>query len=354
MALSKKTLVWTGVVAVAVLLLALPKFLGGDDAGPAARPARGGGDTLLVTAEALRPTLIEDRTRTTGTLLPEEAVDLRAELGGRLTALRFQEGSVVRRGQLLATLDTDVLEAEVQAVRSRRELAGVQAERMQALFDIGGASRQALDQALSEVRVLDAELARLRAEIERRRIYAPFSGQIGLRDVSPGAYVSPGDRIATLRVTNPLKLEFAVPERYLGRLGEGAGVVFTVPGQADTFRATVYAVEPAVDPATRTYTVRARVPNPGDALRPGSFAEVELVFDRIEDALTVPAGAVVPGVDSAAVFVVEAGKAARRAVATGIRTSDRVQVVGAVAVGDTVLTSGLNQVRPGQPVRVVR
>src|SRR5690606_36491000 len=136
MALSKKTLVWTGVVAVAVLLLALPKFLGGDDAGPAARPARGGGDTLLVTAEALRPTLIEDRTRTTGTLLPEEAVDLRAELGGRLTALRFQEGSVVRRGQLLATLDTDVLEAEVQAVRSRRELAGVQAERMQALFDI--------------------------------------------------------------------------------------------------------------------------------------------------------------------------------------------------------------------------
>jgi membrane fusion protein (multidrug efflux system) len=172
-----------------------------------------------------------------------------------------------------------------------------------------------------------------------------------LRAVSTGAYVSPGDRIATLRVTNPLKLEFSVPELYLGRVREGAAVVFTVPGQEGTFRATVYAIEPSVEQATRAFTVRARTSNPGE-LSPGAFAEVELVLDQVDDALVVPAAALVPGADSASVFVVEEGKAVRRSVLPGIRTADRVQVTGAVAEGDLVLTSGVDQVRSGQDVRI--
>jgi membrane fusion protein (multidrug efflux system) len=301
----------------------------------------------------VRQELVEDVVATTGQLMAEEEVALRAEVAGRITALRFQEGSYVRRGQLLAVLDTDVLEAQLAAVRTRRDLAATQAERQRALFEIGGLSRQALDQAEAEARVLEAEMAQLRAEIERRRIYAPFAGQIGLRSVSPGAYVSPGDPLATLRVTSTLKLEFAVPELYLGRVRAGDPVVFTVPGQEGAFRASVYAVEGAVDPSTRAFTVRARTSNPG-ALSPGAFAQVALALDRVEDALVVPAAAVVPGVDSAAVYVVEDGRAVRRAVRTGIRTADRVQVSGEVAAGEVVLTSGLEQVRPGQPVRVAQ
>jgi membrane fusion protein (multidrug efflux system) len=352
----KKTVLWTGVAVGALALLVVPKLVGGEDGGsggPGGGPGgRGGGDTLLVTAAPVRQELMEDVVATTGQLLAEEEVELRAEVAGRITALRFAEGGYVGRGQLLAVLDTDVLEAQLAAVRTRRDLAATQAARQRQLHEIGGLSRQALDQAEAEARVLEAEMAQLRAEIERRRIYAPFAGQIGLRSVSPGAYVSPGDPIATLRVTGTLKLEFAVPEAYLGRVRAGDAVVFTVPGQEGTFRAAVYAVEGAVDPATRAFAVRARTANPGD-LTPGAFAQVELALDRVDDALVVPASAVVPGVDSAAVFVVEDGKAARRAVATGIRTADRVQVSGAVAPGEVVLTSGLEQVRPGQPVRVV-
>ncbi|HLT48634.1 MAG TPA: efflux RND transporter periplasmic adaptor subunit [Rubricoccaceae bacterium] len=356
----KKTMIWSGVALGVLALLFVPRLLGGDEAGPGGpgggpggRPGGArGGDTLVVTAVPVRQELLEDVVATTGQLMAEEEVELRAEVAGRITALRFQEGSVVRRGQLLAVLDTDVLEAQLAAVRTRRDLAVTQAERQRALFEIGGLSRQALDQAEAEARVLEAEMAQLAAEIARRRIYAPFSGQIGLRSVSPGAYVSPGDPIATLRVTGTLKLEFAVPEAYLGRVGPGDAVVFTVPGQEGTFRAEVYAVEGAVDPSTRAFTVRARTANPG-GLTPGAFARVELALDRVEDALVVPASAIVPGVDSAAVFVVEDGKAARRAVSTGIRTADRVQVMGEVAAGEVVLTSGLEQVRPGQPVRVL-
>ena len=350
----KKTVLWTGVAAGVLALLVVPKLVDGEEGGPAGPGGpRGGSDTLVVTAEPVRQELVEDVVATTGQLLAEEEVALRAEVAGRITALRFAEGSYVGRGQLLAVLDTDVLEAQLAAIQTRRDLAVTQADRQRALFEIGGLSRQALDQAEAEARVLEAEMAQLRAEIGRRRIVAPFAGQIGLRSVSPGAYVSPGDPIATLRVTSALKLEFAVPEAFLGRLREGDAVVFTVPGQEGTFRATIYAVEGAVNPSTRAFTVRARTANPG-GLTPGAFAQVELALDRVEDALVVPASAVVPGVDSAAVFVVEDGKAARRAVLTGIRTADRVQVSGAVAAGESVLTSGLEQVRPGQPVRVVR
>jgi membrane fusion protein (multidrug efflux system) len=140
----------------------------------------------------------------------------------------------------------------------------------------------------------------------------------------------------------------------MGRVRPGDDVVFEVPGQERTFRGTIYAIEQAVNAASRSFTVRARTPNPGGILGPGAYAEVELVLDRVDDALIVPAGAVLPGPDSSSVFVVERGIASRRPVATGIRTSDRVQIIGAVAAGDTVLTSGVDQVRPGQPVRIAR
>lgn len=359
--LRRTVLRWGGVALVAVALLVALRLFGGSDetadgapgAGPGGRgggPGGRGSDTLAVTVAVVRAETIEDALTTTGTLLPWESVEVRAEVAGRITRLGFAEGTFVRAGQTLATLDAGVLEAQIEAARTRRDLAAVQAGRRRELYGIGGLARQELDAAEADVRVLDAELARLRAEADRLRIVAPFSGQIGLREVSVGAYVSPGDRIATLRATDRLRLEFSVPELYIGQVGIGDAVVFTVPGQERTFRATVYAVEPNVAEATRAFTVRAQTANPG-GLTPGAFAQVELVTERADDAVVVPASAVVPGVDSSAVFVVVGGTAERRSVRTGIRTSDRVQVVGDVSAGDTVLTSGTDQVRPGQAVR---
>ena len=348
----QKTALWIGVACLAVALLVVPRFLGGDaeaESAPEAGPR--GADTLAVTVAEVSEELLEDRVTTTGTLLPWEAVDLRAEVAGRVTGLNFSEGSFVRQGQTLVSLDTDVLRAQIEGARTRRDLAQVQAQRRRELFEIGGLSRQELDQAESEARVLDAELAELAAEVRRRQVVAPFSGEIGLREVSVGAYVAPGDRIATLRITGQLRLEFTVPERYLGRIREGEPVRFKVPGQEDSFVATIYATEPAIDPATRAFTVRARARNPGGVLKPGAFAEVDLVLDEIPDALLIPTASVVTGADSTTVYVVRGGKAVPQAVTTGVRTADRIQITSGLASGDVVLTSGLDEVRPGQAVR---
>ena len=348
----QKIALWSGVALAAAALLFLPRLLGGDAAAPA-EGERGdrGSDTLTVTVAEVSRELLEDKVTTTGTLLPWEAVDLRAEVAGRVAALGFDEGAFVGQGQVLVTLDTEVLGAQIEGARTRRDLARVQAQRRRELFEIGGLSRQELDQAESEARVLDAELAQLAAEVRRRRIVAPFAGEIGLREVSLGAYVSPGDRIATLRVTSQLRLEFTVPERYLGQVRQGEPVRFRVPGQPDSFVGTIYAIEPSVDAATRAFTVRARVRNPGGVLVPGAFAEVELVLDEVPDALLVPTASVVTAADSSRVFVVRDGKAVPQAVTLGVRTADRIQVTSGLGPGDVVLTSGLDQVRPGQAVR---
>lgn len=349
----QKTALWVGVGVLIVALLLVPRLFGGDDAEAEGSPAGGsrGSDTLAVTVAPVEQRLLEDRVTTTGTLLPWEAVELRAEVSGRVVGLSFNEGSFVRQGQTLVTMDTDVLQAQVQAARTRRDLATVQAQRRRELFDIGGLSRQALDEAESEARVLDAQLAELSAEVRRRRVVAPFSGEVGLRDVSVGAYVAPGDRIATLRIVGQLRLEFTVPERYLGQIREGSSVRFTVPGQPDPFVAQIYAIEPAVDQATRAFTVRARAQNPGGVLRPGSFAEVELVLSEVPDALLIPTSAVITGADSTTVYVVRDGTAVPRSVQTGVRTADQIQILSGLLAGDVVLTSGLDEVRPGQPVR---
>ena len=347
----KKIALWVGVALAALALLLIPRFLEDDaEAGPSEEGPRGG-DTLSVTVSPVSQELLEDRVTTTGTLLPWEAVDVRSEVAGRVVAINFSEGTFVGQGQTLVSLDTDVLRAQIEGARARRDLAGVQAGRYRELFEIGGLSRQELDQAESEARVLDAELSQLSAEVRRRQVVAPFAGEIGLRQISVGAYVAPGDPIATLRITGQLRLEFTVPERYLGQVSQGQVVRFSVPGQEDDFAATVYATEPNVDPATRAFTVRARVRNPGGVLTPGAFAEVGLVLNEIPEALMIPTASVITGADSTTVFLVVDGTAVPRAVTTGVRTADRIQVTSGLSRGDVVLTSGLNQVRPGQAVR---
>jgi membrane fusion protein (multidrug efflux system) len=347
----QKTGAWIGVVVVLVALVVWQILTSGGVASEQAGGAQRAPDTLSVTVAPVAQERLEDRVATTGTLLPWESVDLRAEVAGRVTSLAFEEGSRVRNGQTLVTLDTQVLQAQIQGVRTRRDLAGVQADRRRELFEIGGLSRQALDEADAASRVLDAELAQLSAEVTRRRIVAPFEGVVGLREVSVGAYLSPGDRVATLRVTSPLRLEFTVPERYLGKVREGDAISFRVPGQEVEFGATVLATEPAVDPVTRAFTVRARVGNPDDVLRPGSFAEVQLVLDAVDDALLIPTASVVTGADSTKVFILKDGTAVSRLVTTGVRTSDRIQITSGLQAGDVVLTSGLDIVREGQAVR---
>lgn len=350
-----KRLVIAGIIVLVLGLLAWPKLRssGGNGGEAVAAPAgsqRGG--ALTVTAYVVEPVPMQDRIRATGSLLADEAVDLSTEAAGRVTSISFQEGSRVQRGQLLLQINPAELQAQRERLRYRIELAETREARQRSLLEIGGISQDEYEGTLGEVNVLRAELSLIEAQLAKTQVRAPFSGVIGLRYVSEGAYVAPQTRIATLQALSPMKVEFAVPERYTGRVRPGTTVTFRVAGSEQPYRGEVYAVEPQVDLETRQLLVRARVPNPDGILVPGAFADIELVVDERTDALPVPAIAVVPEMGGAVVWTVQDGKATPRNVETGMRTDEAVQITDGLTPGDTVLVTGLQAVRPGQDVRV--
>ncbi len=192
----------------------------------------------------------------------------------------------------------------------------------------------------------------MEAQIDKTQVRAPFTGRIGLRQVSEGSYLSPQTTIATLQRVRPIKIDLSVPEKYGSQIQEGQKIRFTVRSSDQTYDGTIYAIEPQINAETRTLPMRARAPNPNGTLRPGAFADVTVVLGILDDALSVPAFAVTPSLGTQRVFVVEDGTAKPRNVTLGIRTDSTVQITDGLAPGDTVITSGIQGLRAGLNVRV--
>lgn len=346
-----KRLIIGSLLLVVLVGLAWPK-LTISEVDDGARGAAGAAAPLAVQAYVVTPTVLADRVLTTGTLRANEAVTLSSESAGRITEILFDEGRRVQQGALLLKINDAELQAQRVRIEYRLRLAEEQVARQQALLAKGGVSQEAFDRTQNELNVLRAELQLNAAQIAKTEVRAPFDGILGLRHVSAGSYLTPQSPIATLQDVTPIKLDFSIPEKYAGLVGVGAEVRFRVSGQGRTFRGTVFAVEPRIDEETRTLQMRATSPNEDLALLPGAFADVELVVNEIPDALAVPAIAVVPDLQGTKVYVVENGRVQPRPVETGLRTDSAVQIVSGLAPQDTVLTSGLLQVRPGVPVQV--
>lgn len=339
---------------VIVGLLAWPKIKPASSGQERAPSAAGGSQGFTATAYVVQPLHMSDRVRATGTLQADESVDLSAEVAGRVTGIYFREGSNVTRGQLLVQINDAELQAQRERLHYRIELAETREERQRRLLEIGGVSRDEYDGALGELNVLRAELSLVDAQLARTEIRAPFSGVIGLRHISEGAYVAPQTRIATLQALSPMKLEFSIPERYAAHVQIGHTIEFTVSGSQETFRGVVYAFEPNVSLDTRTLLIRARVSNPQGILLPGSFADLELTVQEIPDALSLPTTAIVPDLDGPRIWLVENGRATSRIVQTGLRTDNTIQIThDGIARGDTVLVTGLQAAREGLPVRIL-
>lgn len=320
-------------------------------AAPAATPSRPP-PALVVTGVRVTPVPFAETITANGTLRADESVELQAELSGKVVAINFREGARVRAGDLLVKIDDSSLQASLRRAEARRELAQFREQRIKLLLDQGGYSQQTYDEARSELTIQDAEADLIRAEINKTEIRAPFDGVVGLRSVSLGAYVNPSIRIATLQRVHTLKLDLSIPERYSTRIEAGAPVRFTVAGSGETHEGEVYAVEPRIDVSTRTVLLRALCHNPHQILLPGTFARIELTVTRAEDALLVPAIAVIAGLDERFVFVAKGERAERVRVRTGARTATEVHIIEGLAPGDTVLTSGVQQLRQGMPVQV--
>jgi len=302
--------------------------------------------TLVVAAQSLEEELIA-----TGTIRADESIEVRPEISGKLMKIHFQEGGVVRAGELLVVINDAELRASRQRAIYRRELAELKTRRLALLRDRGGVTQQDYDIAASELDVLNAEVTVIEAQLAHTEIRAPFDGVVGLRTVSEGAYVTPATRIATFQRLDRLKVDFSVPEKYAFRLDPEGAVDVTVADGGRPLAGRILAFEPLVDAATRTVQVRATCPNPTGRLFSGGFVRVRLRLNRIPDAILVPAQALVPGATDQGVYVIENGQARRRVVRTGTRTGEAVQILEGLRAGDLLIVSNLQQMRAGLPVR---
>jgi membrane fusion protein, multidrug efflux system len=310
------------------------------------------GGPVRVSTFIVQPADFAETVSSTGTLRAEEAVELQAEINGKVVAIDFREGSRVQKGHLLVKLNDADLRAQLERAVHRSELATLREKRIAQLLKQGVARQEEYDIALSELDIQRAEFELIQAQIEKTEVRAPFDGVVGLRYVSEGAFVNATTRVATLQRLDKLKVDFSVPEKYASRITLGGPITFSISGGDRKYSGEIYAYDPRIDSVTRTVLIRALCPNPNGRLLPGAFAHVELTLDQLKNAMLIPALAVVPGLIEKNVFVIENGKAERRAVETGTRLESTVHILSGLQPGDVVITSGLQQIRPGQAVIV--
>lgn len=354
---AKLNLVAAAFASVIAMIVLGPKlgavFLSRDVHG--AEPAPAGSRTMpgqvRVTAVTVARAPFAETLTASGTILAEEDVELRSEVAGRIVSIAFREGARVRKGELLVKLDDTKLHALRQRTLHRRDLALLRERRLAGLAAQKLVRQEEYDTAASELKVQEADLAVIDAQLEKTEVRAPFDGRIGLRYVSEGAYVTPTSRLAALHRIARVKVDFPVPERYAPRLKLGAEVRIRA-ASGDQVLGQVYAIDPQVDEATRTCTLRALAPNASERLLPGGAVEVQLTLDEINDALFLPADAVLSSAAGKHVFVVENETAVLRAVRSGNRTEDSVQILAGLSEGDIVITSGLQQLRAGARVAI--
>ncbi|MCI4590110.1 efflux RND transporter periplasmic adaptor subunit [Sphingobium sp. BYY-5] len=306
----------------------------------------------LVEASPIAPASFTDNVEAVGTALANEQVVLSAPVTERITALNFADGGFVAKGQVIATLAIGQEKAELASAEATALQAGQQLQRIQALKARGFATGATLEQqtALASAARANADLAR--ASIGDRIIRAPFAGWVSLRTVSPGAIVTAGTPIATVSDISRIKLDFTVPETRLSMLREGMPIKAVSAAWPDRpFNGVIATIDPVIDPATRAVRVRAILPNPDKALKPGMLLTVS-VLARQRQSLAVPELAVIGDGDERFVFVIEDRIAKRVKVNTGIRQNGLVEITSGITPGQTVVTEGVVKLTDGVTVRL--
>ncbi|MDD2420099.1 MAG: efflux RND transporter periplasmic adaptor subunit [Bacteroidales bacterium] len=282
-----------------------------------------------------------------GNLVANERVDIVSEQSGRVISINFKEGQFVKKGDVLVKLNDDELQVQLTRAEFQLALLEERLERQRILLEKDAVSREDYDQVLTEFNVLKQDIEHLKIRIEKMLVRAPFDGVVGFRDISLGAFLQPNAKITTLVDIASLIVEVAIPEKYVGDKLNGSALTFNVEGMIDNFKAQVYAIDPQIDVNTRTIMIRARHRNTNYRLRPGMSAKVMLSTGEGELNVYVPNQSVVPDVSGRSVWVVENGKAKLVPVQTGNRTADMLEVLSGIAKGDTVITTGLMQLREG-------
>jgi membrane fusion protein (multidrug efflux system) len=316
-------------------------------------PGRGsfasqGRQLLNVSGFLIQPASLSELNNSNGTLRPDEEVDLAFETSGKIIGINFTEGSRVRKGDLLAKINDKPLQAQLEKLQASRKLVEEKEFRQRSLLDKDAISKESYDQIVTELQTIQADINLIKARISETELRAPFDGIIGLRYLSEGSYANPSTKIARLVKISPIKIEFSIPERYADEVNIGFPVTFEIDG--NIYNAVVYAVDPKIDLNTRTLVIRALYPNKKEELKPGRYTSVTLLLSQIDDAIAIPTEALIPEMEGEMVYVYRGGKATSIKVETGLRTESLIQIVNGLKFGDTLITTGILQLRHNLPV----
>jgi membrane fusion protein (multidrug efflux system) len=302
----------------------------------------------------LKYTSLEETIEVSGTIAAMEETVLMSEVAGRVVSLNLPEGKTVQRGTLLVKLFDNDLQMQLKKLEVQLQIAEATEKRQRELLAINGISQQEYDISALQVSTLKAEIDIVKVQIGKTELRAPFTGRIGLRKISPGAYITPATPVATIRDDQRLKIDFSVPEKYGDRIRAGKKVEFAIAGGKAQYAATVMATEQGIQESTRNLGIRAFVNQTRTAhpeLIPGAFATVRVVLGENKRALMVPSQSIVPQARDKRIIVARNGRAALVKVQTGVRQASNVQILDGVQEGDTVVTTGIMFIRPDAPLR---
>ncbi|HTN48436.1 MAG TPA: efflux RND transporter periplasmic adaptor subunit [Burkholderiaceae bacterium] len=316
--------------------------------------AKGANAPTPVEVVAVTPTTVKEELQAVGSLRSNESVVLRPEVSGRIAAIGFKDGQLVRRGQLLVALDATLNEAEVAQAQAEYDLAISNLKRSEDLASRKFISSSAQETAASNAQVAEAKLRLAQARLSKMRIIAPFDGAVGIRTVSLGDYVKDGTDLVNIEDVRVLKVDFRLPERNFSQIHVGQTVEViadALPGAL--WQGVIEAINPKIDANGRSLEIRARLDNTSGALRPGMFVRVRVIVGERQNALLVPEEAIVPQGEEFFVYKVVDNAARRVRVKIGVRRGATVEIVQGLAPGDQVVTAGMRLSRDGQPVRVL-
>ena len=345
-----KRIIYIAITIVVIGAIAYPKLPTGEE--EAATSANPKNQILTVNAQIVKESILKNQVNVTGSILADESVQLNSGIPGKVDGIYFEEGQAVKKGTVLLQLNDDETQAELDKLKFTLKLNEDNEFRQKQLLDKEAISREEYETALTTLNTTRAEIRVLEARLDKHRIYAPFDGIVGLRSISLGSYLNPGASIAELYKINPVKIEFTVPSRHLEQVNSGDEIEFSVDAYRETFNGKIYAIEPQIDPQTRSIRIRAKASNPNGKLLPGQFARISLILETLPDALLVPTEAVIPELNGKKVFLYQNGIVGSRSIETGIRTEDNVQVIDGLSPGDTVITTGILQLNQGTEVKI--
>ena len=322
-----------------------------DHAGAGTGSPAKGGDVPLVDVMVAAPRSISNQIEANGSVMANEYVELHPEISGRIVYLDVPEGGSVTKGTVIARINDADLQATLEKSRAQLELYQKTQEREKKLLDINGINEADYDLAVSNVNSTKADIDYTQAQLDKTVIRAPFDGIVGLRQVSPGAYVTPANIIATVQQIDKIKVDFTLPEQYATIIRPGSLVDIQLDAQANTRRkGLIVATEPQINTTSRNLKVRALL---RDGLaNPGAFVKVFVDAGASKKAIMVPTNCIIPEDKNNQVIVVKSGRAKVVNVETGMREADNIEITKGLVTGDTVIVTGVLFARPDLPVNI--